>query len=225
MPHIRLFESWLNENDAWEAMLTIAKKQGTAPAAVSRKLGLINDSPYERLLSEVWQMIDDGYIYGSKVPSYPFVIAVSGTGDDYGNDKAWLIKSKEDFFRWIFTTSPGNKMFPDLSGKSYSDFGEDVDDEEADNLIKCMSKDSDIDDFSNGYAVEFFQDEKAMKARVEETNACQYCEGSGVTDGEDCEDCRGTGMIDPDEIDSYSAYREIQDGDLFPDRKVNTSWY
>lgn len=224
---IKLFEEWLNESSAnWEAMLDIAKKRKTTSTAdTSRKFGLSEDSPYQRMLGVAWQMIESGSIYGLTVPSYPFVIAISGTGDDYGNDEAWLIKSKEDFFRWIFTVSPGNKMFPDLSGVSYSDFREDISDEEVDDLIEFMKKDSEQDDYSNGYKVEFFKNEEEMKARAKETLACSYCEGSGEDeDGEECEDCGGSGQTDPDDIDSSEAYDDIIDGSLFPDREVNTNW-
>jgi hypothetical protein len=206
-------------------MLAIAKKRKTTSTAnISRKFGLSDDSPYEKMLGEVWRRISNSSIYGLKIPSYPFVLAISGTGDDYGNDKAWLIKSQEDFFRWIFTESASNKMFPDLSGAGYSDFREDISDEEVEDLLEYLAKDSDYDDYSNGYAVEFFQNEEAMKERVKETHVCLVCDGSGKEDGEECESCEGTGEIDPETIETHEAYPEIIDGSLFPDREVDTNW-
>lgn len=231
LKNFKLFESWLNEtwgkNDTdWEAMLAIAKKRrSSATASTSRKFGLSDDNPYEKLLGEVWKRITNSSIYGLKVPSYPFVLAISSTGDDYGNDNAWLIKSQEDFFRWIFTQSASNKMFPDLSGEGYSDFREDISEEEVEDLLECLDKDSDYDDYTNGYVVEFFQNEEAMKERARETHACQDCDGSGESEeGEECENCEGMGKIDPETIESHEAYPAILDGSLFPDREVDTNW-
>lgn len=216
----------LNESDSWEAKLEIAKKRkGSSTQSLSRKFGLAEDSPYQRLLGRVWEMITNGSIYGSKIPSYPCVIAVSGIGDDYGNDEAWLIKSQEDLFRWIFSVCTYNKMFPDLSRQGYNEVIEGMEAEEVDDLIEYLNEVSASDDFSNGYTVEFFQNEEAMKERIKETNSCYSCEGSGKDEeGEECEDCGGSGQTDPDQLESHEAYPEIIDGSLFPDRKLTTNW-
>ena len=223
MKHFKLFENWINESgdNSWKDLLEIGKKY--SKRATSRKFGLSDVDPIAELAAGVWSYIENGKIYGSQIPTYPCILAVSGTGDDYGNDEAWLIQNAEDLFRWVFTCSPGNKMFPDLTGEGYSDPIENFDEEMVEEYLEKISGfNSDQDEWSNGYAVEFFQDEKAMQDRIKESTQCPDCEGTGKDDeGEECEECDGAGNL---ELDSYDAYGSIIDGDYFPERNLRKMW-
>jgi hypothetical protein len=212
------FNEFLGESaPSWEEIFRKAKTR-----AVSGKFGLSKIDP----LSEVALMIEKGKIYDNTVPGYPFILAISGTGDDYGNDDAWLIKDKADFYRWISTVSPGNKMFPDFSGNGYMDHPSEWDAETIKVVLQEISTtDNNMDDFQNGYRVDFFTDEEQMKDYSTSTLECGWCEGEGKDeDGEECENCEGSGSIDTDDLETPRVYYDIADGSIFPPREVTTNW-
>lgn len=167
--------------------------------------GFLNESENSQdFESEAKAIIKSGKIYGQKIPGYPFVLAVSGTGDDYGNDEAWLINSQDELWRWITTVSTSNKMFPDFSGEGYLPPVDEMEDDELEEAMENMrDKDSDEDDFQNGYRVTMFKDEAAMKAAIKASKK-EYG--------------------DPDDLDSGEMYSEIIDGSYFPPRKLTRKW-
>jgi hypothetical protein len=168
MVHIKNFKNFLNESKL-------------------QKLPFVEPKTYATIKG----IVRSGKIYGQKILSYPFVLAVSGTGDDYGNDEAWLINNQEDLIRWVTSDLTGNKMFPSIENM------------DEDDLEDELNKESDMDDFSNGYRVQFFKNEAEMKDAIKASR-----------------DEYG----DPDDLDSSEMYNRIIDGDYFPARKLTKKW-
>ena len=188
------------------------------------RFGLKEYPPRTELVDFAFDKIESGNIYGLDIPPYPFVLAVSGAGDDFGNNGAWLIKSKEDFMRWIVKVSTGNKVFPDLSGEGYME-EEDFDyfeEDQIEEIKKQLTDYSDSDEYSNGYRVDFFKNEEEMDKHARETVKCQDCDGTGEYDDEECDSCDGSGESThyEEEHDNHA----VIDGDYFPEREVDKDW-
>lgn len=212
----------INETESWAERVVAARRAAgkNKTSSLARQFGLAEKT--YNILDNVICMIDEGRIYGQTIPSsYPCIIAVSGTGDDLGNDGAWLIKSPEDLYRWVTQLETGNKSFPSLTGEGYVEPVEEMSEEDQEAIAKEIEEsDFGRDDYGNGYVVEFFKTEESMKSRSEDSLECRDCDGTGQLEDGDCESCEG-GTIDIDDIDDHD---EILDGSIFPPRELTTNW-
>ena len=125
-----------------------------------------SDSGLDKLLDTAYQMIDKGKIYGLKIPSYPFVLALTGAGYDDHCDGAWLIKDKEDFHRWVSTVNTNSTTFPDLSGKNKRSTGS-----YKETLQNLKYPAFDNEDW--GSVVNFYKDEASLKKAIENSESME----------------------------------------------------
>lgn len=169
MKHIKLFESFLNES--------------------SDKLNGLRQIAHS--------MIEKGNIYGLKIPSYPFVLALTGAGYDDDCTSAWIIQDKEDFKRWVNTVNTNSTTFPDLSGKNKKSTH--LDD------IKQKLGENVFDQEDWGSVVNFFSDEAELKKAVRKTE-----DNDKDSDGE--------------KLEEGDLYYAIIEGNFLPDRKVKKEW-
>ena len=160
--------------------------------------------------AEVETRIANGRIFGLTIPSYPFIVAVTGSGDERGYDHAWKIKNPKEFLRWVMEAEKHNKMFPI---DPYYGTASDEDD-----VIELLDQYEHHDDFNNGYKIDFFENGVKMRKHAHSTERCEDCEGKGRCDGEECYSCEGTKKRNWDE-DGEADYA-LQDGDWFPLRKL-----
>jgi hypothetical protein len=216
MTYIKNYGDFLNESEGRNTMSIITGLlKGSWEEILKGVEGMDGKDELGAVLQGILSNIKSKEIYDQKIPGYPFVLAMTGSGDEDGSDDAWLIKDEKDLFRWITTVDPSNKVFYSLKS-CIEDEGYDLED-----VLNGLSVQSETDDFSNGYRVDLFPDEKAMKKRIKDTIKCQECNGKGKVDGEECDSCDGTGEADQDHDERDYG---LIDGDIFPDRKLQKTW-